>query len=64
MHGVSLAEYQRLLEVQVNLAARYLRDLRLRYGGLRDLALLAYHGSLLPSQARYVMRVTSLSAQS
>lgn len=56
MHRVSVAQYQRSIRVQVNLAARYLRDLTVRYGS-QDLALLAYNGNLTPSQARYVMRV-------
>lgn len=41
---------------QINLAARYLRDLTRHYGS-QDLALLAYNGNLTSSQARYVMRV-------
>lgn len=56
MRRVSIGQYQRSIRVQVNLAARYLRDLTVRYGS-QDLALLAYNGNLTPSQARYVMRV-------
>lgn len=56
MYGMTVAHYQSSLRSQVGLAARYLHDLTLRYGS-QDLALLAYHGSLTPSQARYVMRV-------
>lgn len=44
MHRVSVAQYQRSVRVQINLAARYLRDLTRHYGS-QDLALLAYNGN-------------------
>lgn len=48
MHKVSVETYQRSVRVQVNLVARYLRDLTRHYGS-QDLALLSYNGNLTGS---------------
>jgi len=56
-HGMSVAQFQACLACQIDLAARYLAELKAKYGGRRDLALLAYHGSLQTQQSRYVLRV-------
>ena len=55
--GMSVARFQSCLSCQIDLAARYLAELKAKYGGRRALALLAYHGSLQSQQSRYVLRV-------
>lgn len=56
-YGMTPTTFLACLRCQLELGAKHLTYLLHRFDGRQDLALLSYHGSLTPSQARYVLRI-------
>lgn len=63
-YGMTPASFLACVRCQLELAARHLLYLMNRFDGRQDLALLSYHGSLTPSQSRYILRIHRTAQQS
>lgn len=62
-YGMTIPHFQSCHRCQIELAAKHLTSLLKRFDGRYDLALLSYHGSLKPSQSRYVLRIYRAARQ-
>ena len=63
-YGMTTKTFLACLRCQLELGAQHLTYLLNRFDGRQDLALLSYHGSLTPSQSRYVLRIHRTARQS
>lgn len=63
-YGMTTKDFLACLRCQIELGAKHLTYLLNRFDGRQDLALLSYHGSLTPSQSRYILKIHRMAKAS